>query len=112
MSCYFRVLRKWDAESSGLSNALDLIDSVKSFGFNSSKLPLDSALPSYAICHAYSSGNFCLQLNQVLTDHLILHQKKKYHLIEVVGGEFVRRAVVSTVIEKYNLRVMGLNKNH
>ena len=53
MSCYFRVLRKWDAESSGLSNALDLIDSVKSFGFNSSKLPLDSAFPPNAICHAY-----------------------------------------------------------
>ena len=31
---------------------------------------------------------------------------------KVVGGEFVRRAVESTLIEKYNLRVMGLNKNH
>ena len=50
VSCYFRVLSKWDAESSGLSNALNLIDSVKCFEFNSSKLPLDSASPSNAIC--------------------------------------------------------------
>ena len=32
--------------------------------------------------------------------------------VKVVGGEFVRKAVESTLIEKYNTTILGLNTNH
>ena len=83
MSCYFRVLSKWDAESSGLSNALNLIDSVKCFEFNSSKLPLDSASPSNAIC----TGRGCRIKRSVKPFNLIGFVK----IVCMANGEWTDR---------------------
>ena len=56
MGGYFRVHKKWDAESSGLSEPFDLTDLSKPFDLFQAKLPLEFAWQMALHGDAESSG--------------------------------------------------------